>query len=266
MKTLEECEMAIIFDTETDLNREYTNLFHYTDEEATGYIVDKKNNLSFRFSQTDTFTDKNEMIHVFEPYKHICGKLYNQGNIDAGFYRIINNEESCDIARDLQKPWILCVTPNGNSQYMKERYAPADGFIIGFQSLAFQDLEIDIRDNSTIYVCRVFYSQEEMESKFQKYLMELYEAYNQDGREVECKNRLLLRAINNLLFQYSICYKGEEFKDEEEIRMVVYPKYGFYEWYSSNKKLHLYFCKKEKDIKEKLYLDMASGYYYNVFH
>jgi len=122
------------------------NLFHYTNKIAKAKIV-CESGIDFRLSQVGGFIDKNEGIQIIEPFYHACGRLHEQGKINDEFFKIARNITLLDIRSKHEETWILCMSQNGYSTYMKERYASKDGWIIGIQSYAFKDFEMSF-DNT----------------------------------------------------------------------------------------------------------------------
>ena len=117
----------------------FTQLYHYTNADAKQKIVDGKK-LDFQLTKTDAFLDKNEGASILEPYYHACGHLYETGKIDSEFY-LIARSITAQMLRDHDTDlWALCLTPHGCSSFMKERYAPNDGWILSFTSDALAEL------------------------------------------------------------------------------------------------------------------------------
>ena len=109
-------------------------LFHYTKEETSKQIV-RNDSIVLRFTEGKCFSDKNEGILIFEPYRFICNKLWNYGKFNKAFYDLLCGITNEDIRSLSEQRWIFCFSNNGNSKYLKERYAPRDGKIIGIHFL-----------------------------------------------------------------------------------------------------------------------------------
>ena len=117
----------------------FTQLYHYTNAVANQKILDGKT-LNFQLTKTDAFLDKNEGTSILEPYYHACGHLYETGKIDSEFF-LIARSITAQMLRDHDTDlWALCLTPHGCSSFMKERYAPNDGWILSFTSDALAEL------------------------------------------------------------------------------------------------------------------------------
>ena len=113
----------------------FTQLYHYTNADAKQKIVDGKK-LDFQLTKTDPFLDKNEGTSILEPYYHACGHLYETGKIDSEFFLIARSITAQMLRNHVADLWALCLTPHGCSSFMKERYAPNDGWILSFTSEA----------------------------------------------------------------------------------------------------------------------------------
>lgn len=213
-----------LFHPKNQNNDQYSAFYHYTNAEAKNCISREDHTLDFRFSRIDKFLDKNEGNHILEPYIYSCGRLYNNEKINESFYKMI-----CDIKKNfdshIQKVgksvWVLCYSTDGNSLYMKEKFAPRDGWIISVNGLAQKDLRRDfVNSGSVTFECfEVVYSFKKMASLIEKELLKLYSFYNKDNSLD--KDEKLKELILNLLFQYSPIYKGLEYKEEREIRFIV---------------------------------------------
>ena len=109
-------------------------LFHYTTNESKEKIVNA-DSITFKFSNANDFLDKNEGIHIMEPFYHACGTMYERGEIDGSFYAMLKNIQAKDIVENVETAWILCFSRDGCSQFLKERYAPKDGWVLALNNL-----------------------------------------------------------------------------------------------------------------------------------
>lgn len=199
------------------------NLFHYTTAYAKEQII-CEDGIHFRFSKASDFLDKNEGIHILEPFYHTLGTLYNNGEINKDIYENLKNINKSDICDNNQRTWILCFSENGNSKYMKERYAPKDGYVIGisFEHLVRQYDEI-VKDYD-MEIIKVEYSHETIKDTLIMVIKLLYESYNHEAKiapqyisELSLK---LKEAVALALSRYSYIYKSSEYAEEQEIRLV----------------------------------------------
>ena len=247
-------------------SKQFLNLFHYTTDANKNRIV-SENGIDFKFSRAEKFLDKNEGVQIMEPFYHACGRLHEYGEIDDEFFGVIRSIVVDDMENE-EDLWILCLSQNGCSSYMKERYASRNGWIIGVQAHALKDLKFDF-DNALgdIRIVAVQYSHAKMRRIFESDLKKLYRWYCNDkkkntfGSKKALRQRLKDVIIGRLSF-YRYCYKNSDYKHEEEIRVLVNIKPGFVEWSSPNNDISLQRGKDNKKIE--LHLILGHEYKYLV--
>ena len=243
----------------------YSNLFHYTNSKAKEKIL-YGDYIDFCLSRTEDFLDKNEGIQILEPFYLACGTLYENETIDEEFYLILRSINANTIRNYNSGAWILCLTPNGNSQYMKLRYA-AKGCIIGIPELPLDDLCIKFpADFGRINLCKVEYSFEKMYTKFKRDLEKIYDRYrkclndNVSGSKAET-----ISVLKKLMIQYisMICYsyKSSDYKNEEEIRLICYIEKEFSCWNFEAANINVRMLADIDNNDPKLHLQLEKGKY-----
>lgn len=201
-------------------------LFHYTNNVKKEKIADGCN-LVFKLSRVDDFLDRNEGFQILEPYYHACGHLYESGVIDKVFYELLIDIKQKDLLDGFSGAWIMCFSKNGNSPYMKRRYAAGDGWIFGINLDQLYGACIDFpADYGSIGLYEVEYSFNKLFSVFKKSLKKYYELYKQ----VKNGDLMVKRDIVNWLCEYSLIYKSSDYKPEEEIRLVCKFSSDFTRW------------------------------------
>ena len=248
-KTLEDVQDELwIYSPSTDPKIKPLSLFHYTSNDSKSKIVDEETgSVNFRLTMTADFLDKNEGIYILEPYYHACGYLYDNNIIDFDFYSILKSIKPSDIADEAKDLWILCLTAEGYSKYMKERYAPNDGWQIELTAMSFEDLVFDFNscDNSPnyVYLAEIQYSYKMMKKQIQKAIKRIYNFYKSDNSVLENEKRIIVvQSVIAYLTKYNFCYKSSSYKEEKEIRLICHIEKPFIRWNSKdNPGTYLYF-------------------------
>lgn len=216
-------------------------LYHYTSNEAKKNIVNEKtDSINFRLTKASDFLDKNEGSYIFEPYLHACGSLYNTDEIDFDFYNLLKELTASDIAIGIDHIWVLCLTAEGYSKYMKERYAPNDGWLIGLHATAIEDLIFafsrDTDQLNRIDMAEVRYSYQKMKKEIQELIRHLYDCYQSDNSSSKKEKDGFAKSIIKLyLSTYNLCYKVSSYSAEKETRVICYIKKPFTKWGQSRK-------------------------------
>lgn len=241
----------------------FTQLYHYTNAVAKQKIVDGKI-LDFQLTKTDAFLDKNEGTSILEPYYHACGHLYETGKIDSGFYLIARSITAQMLRQHHSNLWALCLTPHGCSTFMKERYAPKDGWIISFQSLALLDLQCDFpKKYGHFESIQIQYSFNEMQRLMEDILKKSYDAYKKDlALKMQNAKKELHNWLLRVLYYYGLRYKAAEYEHERELRLLFRLKSAFSDWTSEDGRLRVFFSKKGK--KDVLHLVLGQSYFYQA--
>lgn len=221
-------------------------LYHYTNDEAKQKIVEEETHtVKFRFTRASQFTDKNECTYIIEPYIHACGCLYDSGAISKEFYFFLKSIKADSLNPGQKDPWIICFTAEGNSQFMKEKYAPGDGWLIELLKQPFESMESNFSSSDTmhpnyIFLAEVEYSYLKIKDIIQEMLSHLYSCYQnyvnededeEDEEKIQKKKKDIAKAIViQFLSMYSLFYKSDSYKDEKEIRLICNINPELREW------------------------------------
>lgn len=207
---------------ERDKRLEY---YHYTNSENLKHIV-KEDHVDFRLTRADKFSDTQEMQHIIPIFEEVCEELLLGGKIDKTFYYTVKTCIS-DVrtwAEEFRKYYVFCLSANGTSSHLKERYACRDGkagTIIGIQGLALEEVRIALHGDEEraapkIYFFDVIYNREEMKAIFSSTIKRICEL--SDGSKNS--NNAIARTVNALAL-YSLVYKPPSYAEEEETRLIV---------------------------------------------
>ena len=203
------------------------SLYHYTNNVKKHQIV-KENNITLKLSCVNDFLDKNECIQVLEPFYYVCGELYNEKIIDDDFYKLLKGIQKEDLNKNISSMWVLCFSKDGNSEFMKNRYAPNDGWILEFNFAFFEDLCYNFPKNlGEINVYEMNYSFKNMSSVFKRELRKAFDIYK-NLKQVDAVGTK--RVIVDWLKTYSLCYKSADYRFEDEVRIVCEFKPCFSFW------------------------------------
>lgn len=197
-------------------NENIAKLFHYTFDDRKEKIVGQ-DKVVFQLTRADKFLDKNEGFHILEPFYHACGDLYESKIIDEGFYRILRSIDSNDIASTFSGSWIFCFSKNGNSTFLKRRYAAGNGWILGISFDYLDDICIDFPEAcGTMTLYEVEYSFNKILRAMKNAIRKYYIFYKQESKDFSnCKKEII-----DWLSEYSLIYKSTDYKMEEEIRLI----------------------------------------------
>lgn len=222
---LDEYGYYVIFNLGNEYS-EKSNLFHYTNLKNRRLIV-KKDHIDLRLTRADCFEDKNEIKHIVAVMKDACEECLNGRIIDKTFYRALMNAvlKADPIIQKYRKFYVFCASSNENSEYMKLNYAHRGGnkgIIIGLRSVEIGDMLRPKPRNKTkpitgIDLYDVIYDKREIKKGFSKIIRNLYQMRNQDTKEYDTCQRIIV----GLIAIYSLAYKDPAFSQEEEIRLIV---------------------------------------------
>ena len=217
-------------------------LFHYTYNSKKEKIVGT-NEIVLNLSRVDKFLDKNEGYQILEPYYHACGHLYEIGAIDKDFYLILRGINEKDIQSHFSNVWVACFSKNGNSEFMKRRYAAGDGWILGisFDRLHTVDTGVfsaecnSVREDNNEFegdfsLYEVRYSFEEMFEFIKKSLYDYYKIYESKQIYDDKTKEEIVVDITNWLEELCLYYKSPLYEREEEIRLVCKLESKFSSW------------------------------------
>ena len=243
----------------------FTQLYHYTNADAKQKIVDGKK-LDFQLTKTDAFLDKNEGTSILEPYYHACGHLYETGKIDLEFF-LIARSITAQMLRDHDTDlWALCLTPHGCSSFMKERYAPNDGWIISFTSDALAELWLAFpKKYGRFERIQIQYSFKIMKRRLESILKRIFNAYKKDSKaQVPNLREEVTKLLLRIVYFYGLRYKGRDYKEEKEVRLLLRLEKNVrpFIWTSKVKNLEVRFS--NNGGKESVHLIFGSPYFYQA--
>ena len=203
-------------------------LFHYTHDSKKISIVGE-NRVVFQLSRVDEFLDKNEGVQILEPYYHACGQLYEDGTINKTFYEQLIGIKQKDLFDKFVGSWVLCFSKNGNSIFLKRRYAAGNGWILGINFDYLDDIAVELPEEyGYCYLYEVKYSLRGIVREFRNALKKYYTHYVQHNSSNNGDS--VKQDIVEWLCQYSLIYKNQDYKSEEEIRLVCKFKSDFSVW------------------------------------
>ena len=243
----------------------FTQLYHYTNADAKQKIVDGKK-LDFQLTKTDAFLDKNEGTSILEPYYHACGHLYETGKIDSEFFLIARSITAQMLRNHVADLWALCLTPHGCSSFMKERYAPNDGWILSFTSDALAELCFAFpKKYGWFERIQIQYSFKKMKRLMESILKKIYYAYKKD-LETQLPNvrEAVTKLLLHIVYYYGLRYKGKEYQEEKEVRLLfrLAKNVRPFIWTSKVKNLEVRFS--NNGGEESVHLILGSPYFYQA--
>ena len=243
----------------------FTQLYHYTNADAKQKIVDGKK-LDFQLTKTDAFLDKNEGTSILEPYYHACGHLYETGKIDSEFFLIARSITAQMLRNHVADLWALCLTPHGCSSFMKERYAPNDGWILSFTSDALAELRLAFpKKYGRFERIQIQYSFKKMKRLMESILKKIYYAYKKD-LETQLPNvrEAVTKLLLHIVYYYGLRYKGKEYQEEKEVRLLfrLAKNVRPFIWTSKVKNLEVRFS--NNGGEESVHLILGSPYFYQA--
>ena len=256
-----------VFTTYFDFNLcgRFTQLYHYTNADAKQKIVDGKK-LDFQLTKTDAFLDKNEGTSILEPYYHACGHLYETGKIDSEFFLIARSITAQMLRNHVADLWALCLTPHGCSSFMKERYAPNDGWIISFTSDALAELRLAFpKKYGRFERIQIQYSFKIMKRRLESILKRIFNAYKKDSKaQVPNLREEVTKLLLRIVYFYGLRYKGRDYKEEKEVRLLLRLEKNVrpFIWTSKVKNLEVRFS--NNGGKESVHLIFGSPYFYQA--
>lgn len=243
----------------------FTQLYHYTNTDAKQKIVDGKK-LDFQLTKTDAFLDKNEGTSILEPYYHACGHLYETGKIDSEFFLIARSITAQMLRNHVADLWALCLTPHGCSSFMKERYAPNDGWIISFTSDALAELWLAFpKKYGRFERIQIQYSFKIMKRRLESILKRIFNAYKKDSKaQVPNLREEVTKLLLRIVYFYGLRYKGRDYKEEKEVRLLLRLEKNVrpFIWTSKVKNLEVRFS--NNGGKESVHLIFGSPYFYQA--
>ena len=210
------------------------DLFHYTSPMGfTSILFGDNDKTTLWASRYDCLNDASEGTVAESVFKEVCLDLKERGEISDYLYTLFSsvspartillNKQECDkikISRPECNRYICSFSKNKDSLVMWNYYSKGnryEGFNIGFYpSIMKESLDKFLCDKEAIFhVYPVVYDKKEQMKMIVELLMKLKEHYSKDQ---ETSIRYI---ISNRLLDWSLVFKNECFKHEEEVRIIV---------------------------------------------
>ena len=137
----------------------------------------------------------------------------------------------------MQNYWIFCFSKSGSSSFLKRRYAPNDGWVLHFDVTLWDHLCIDFSDQFLVNYVDVEYSFEKMVNKLKSTIYKCYEAYKEFPNDN--RDELIRVSILQWLKENGLSYKSNDYKLEEEVRLVFMFDSGFSCWENEERTIKL---------------------------
>ncbi len=196
------------------------SLFHYTSREVADKIL-AENKISLKFSKAKDFEDSKEGKHIEKILREICDELFCLEEKKLLFYKAIFEAiESNEEVSDLKESYVFCFSKEENNPYLKENYAcrtGRNGTIVGIQTLALEDICYDHSSN-LVFLYDVIYDRDKIKEPIKHAIKKAFELRRQDDIDFSTTKKIIHSIIRN----YGLVYKGMEFSEEKESRMVIY--------------------------------------------
>lgn len=211
------------------------DVFHYTSPQGFQSILfQDPSSVTLWASRFDCLNDVSEGTIAEEILKEVCDDLLTDGKIDEYLYDLFskvkpprtallhyNNGDSLKITRPEYDRYVCSFSKNKDSLSMWNYYSKGnryEGFNIGFYSNVLKSSLETFFDNfeAVPYIFPVIYDKSEQKKLTEKMLLKLKELYQKD-REPQIRY-----IISNRLLDWSLIFKKECFKHEEEVRIIVH--------------------------------------------
>ena len=239
-----------------------TSLYHYTNDSAKQKIL-SEDSVKLKLTRAKKFLDQNEGTHVLEPFYCAVGALYEEGKIDKTFYKRMMKIGIRALSGAIKEDvFIVCFAKNGYSGYMKERYAPRDGWVLEFHNFLHDVLALNSPNEVSFDLTTVIYSFKKIKSFFHDCLHMMYTAYVADADSKEKKLETCCWLILQTIVSLCYAYKSPYYKQEEEVRLIAYIRPGFTSWRDEESGTALYF--EENGKKRELFLEISRKYLKNA--
>lgn len=224
----------------TKMNKNYMpeeyelDLFHYTSPIGfTSILFEDSGKITMWASRYDCLNDASEGTVAENVFKEVCSDLKERGDISEHLYNLFSTVlpartillnkhegEKVKVTRPECNRYICSFSKNKDSLVMWNYYSKGnryEGFNIGFYpSTMKESLDKFLHDKeATFHMYPVVYDKKEQMKMIEKLLMKLKEHYSKDQ---ESSIRYI---ISNRLLDWSLVFKNECFKHEEEVRIIV---------------------------------------------
>ena len=233
-------------------------LYHYTNDGAKQKIL-LESSVKLKLTRAKQFLDKNEGTHVLEPFYCAAGALYEEGKISKPFYKRMMKIGIHTLSRLIKEDvFIVCFAKNGYSRYMKERYAPRDGWVIAFGNFLSDVCAAQSPDSVYFDLTTVIYSFKKIKSFFYDCLKMMYTAFAAERGDEEARLETCGWLISETIVSLCYAYKSPYYKQEEEVRLIAFVRPDFTAWEDKESGTRLYFEK--QGGKRELFLEVSGRY------
>lgn len=231
---LDEFIMRIGFDS-SYMPEEYgRDLFHYTSQQGfMSILFGDADKVTLWTSRYDCLNDASEGKVAEEVFQEVCSELEEQGILSEYLYRLFSAVKPArtillnrNIGKCYKKTrpecdrYICSFSKNKDSLAMWNYYSKGnkyEGFNIGFCPCGISEsLNYFLDDKeAAFHIYPVIYSRQEQKERIKKLLLLLKDNYSE---EQETSIRYI---ISNMLTDWSLVFKHEFFRHEEEVRIIV---------------------------------------------
>lgn len=232
---LEQFQILMKMDAKYLPDEYFGDIFHYTSPQGFQSILfQKPNSVTLWASRFDCLNDVSEGTIAEEILREVCDDLLASNQIDEYLYGLFskvkpprtallhyNEGDSLKITRPEYDRYVCSFSKNKDSLSMWNYYSKGsryEGFNIGFYSNVLKSTLETFFDSieAVSYIFPVVYDKSEQKKVIEKMLLKLKELYQKD-RESQIRY-----IISNRLLDWSLIFKKECFKHEEEVRIIVH--------------------------------------------
>ncbi|MGJ9385226.1 DUF2971 domain-containing protein [Salipaludibacillus sp. CF4.18] len=206
-------------------------MYHYTSIEGLmGIIKNKK----LWMTKSDFLNDSMEVIYItniidesLDIFSELLIKEYGKGIKENDYYKTMLEKftEAVDSrfvnVQELIEIYVLSLSEKGDSLTLWGNYAKGDGYNIGFDSKSLLDDFHDENDDFFIVYGNVIYDREEQIEMLASSLIKTFKNINSQEPELIELESKLLPYYKSVIISYSIFFKHDSFKAEEEFRVVA---------------------------------------------
>lgn len=210
------------------------DIFHYTSPAGYESILFGNPSMTELWaSRYDCLNDASEGTVVLERYTDVCNNLLDSSELPNDLYQLIANVkpprttimlrqrgETTVATRPEYVRYVCSFSTNPDSLVMWNYYSKGnkyEGLNVGFfASSLLESIETQLRPyESNVKLWPVVYDREQQESLIRKFILQAVDNYNTGD------DALLRCIVSEQLLRWSLVFKNECFKHEEEVRLIV---------------------------------------------